>query len=63
MAHLAGLNGYLAAKPAGWVAFLSKMLGNADLRLETGQKNKEMMKDLTIEAQAGRWIEAWESVC
>jgi glycosyltransferase involved in cell wall biosynthesis len=63
MAHLAGLDGYLAAKPAQWTAFLSKLLGNPTLRAETGLKNKEMMRAMTIEAQVGRWIEAWESVC
>ena len=63
MAHLAGLDGFLASKPATWITFLSKLLGNRDFRVETGQKNKEMMKSLTIEAQVGRWIEAWESVC
>jgi hypothetical protein len=63
MAHKEGLNGFLARKPAEWVAYLSKLLGNAEFRVQTGMRNKEMMSTLTIEAQVGRWISAWESVC
>lgn len=58
-----GLKGYLASKPADWKFHLSKLLGDADLRAEIGSTNKEIMQKLTIEAQVGRWIEAWESVC
>jgi len=62
-AHSEGLMGYLARKPAQWVAFLSNLLSNAEMRAEIGGRNREMMESRTIEAQAGRWIEAWESVC
>lgn len=58
-----GLHGYIASKPAEWKFQLSRLLGNADLRAEIGSKNKEIMRNLTIQAQVGRWIDAWESVC
>lgn len=58
-----GLKGYLASKPPHWVAFMSNLLSNPDLRAEIGYQNREMMESRTIEAQVGRWIDAWESVC
>lgn len=62
-AHKSGLRGYLAHKPAIWKALLTQLLAFSSLREEVGYENRLFMQNQTIEAQVGRWIDAWESVC
>lgn len=53
--------GFLAETPKDWYAHLIKLLGDEVLRKEQTEMGMEYMKDQTYQAQAWRWLEAWET--
>jgi hypothetical protein len=60
LAELLGV-GALAAKPAHWYRELKRLVDDSALREEWSQRGRAAVVEhaLTIEASAGRWLEAW----
>lgn len=52
--------GLLADTPKDWYTQLIRLLGDEVLRKEQTEMGMEYMKDQTYQAQAWRWLEAWE---
>jgi hypothetical protein len=53
--------GLAAEKPKDWYTQLRRLLTDDTLRKEQAEMGKEYMRDQTYEAQAWRWMEAWET--
>jgi hypothetical protein len=53
--------GLLADTPKAWYTQLTRLLGDEVLRKEQTEMGSEYMKDQTYQAQAWRWLEAWET--
>jgi hypothetical protein len=52
--------GFLADTPKQWYQYTKELLVNHSLREEQVEAGKIYMKDQTYEANAWRWMEAWE---
>lgn len=52
--------GLLAETPKQWHDYTKKLLDDASLWAEQSEAGRAYMKDQTYEAQAWRWMEAWE---
>lgn len=53
--------GILAPKPKHWERFLRNLIVNDTVRTELAIAGRKAAAELTIEAHAWRWAEAWES--
>jgi len=53
--------GLLAATPAQWEGALKALLRDADRRAEVAAAGREVAERWTVEANAWRWLEAWET--
>lgn len=53
--------GLQADSPKQWFGQLKRLLTDEALRKDQGEMGKEYMKEQTYEAQAWRWMEAWET--
>ena len=58
--HAEGV-GLLANKPRQWATQLRKLIDDDVLRNEMSVQGREIAQKLTIEANAWRWMEAWEA--
>lgn len=52
--------GFLADTPKQWKQHITALLDNESLRQEQVEAGKAYMQDQTYQAQAWRWLEAWE---
>lgn len=52
--------GFLANNPQRWVKCVSELMSNDALRREQAEAGREYMKTQTYQANAWRWMEAWE---
>lgn len=52
--------GALAARPREWTRELRRLITDASYRAEQVQRNEAVAREMTIEAHAWRWLEAWE---
>jgi hypothetical protein len=52
--------GFLADTPKQWHAHLTRLLADGCLRKEQAEAGREYMQSQTYEANAWRWLEAWE---
>lgn len=60
--RLTGLGaGLLADKPKRWKLFVRELVRDGALRREVSERGKEAARALTIEGNAWKWAEAWES--
>lgn len=53
--------GVLAAKPKHWAAHVKALVASEQMRVDLAGAGKETVASMTIEANAWRWWEAWES--
>jgi hypothetical protein len=53
--------GLLASTPRDWYSHVSKLMNDDVLRKEQAEMGREYMRDQTYQAQAWRWLEAWET--
>jgi hypothetical protein len=54
--------GILARTPKDWRRALTRLVTDPDLRLEIAARQQQVVREkLTIEANVGRWIEAWRA--
>lgn len=52
--------GLLASKPNDWFQKVGRLAGDAGERRELGERGREVMRDLTVEENAWRWLDAWK---
>lgn len=53
--------GVLCEKPRQWEAVLRRMVTDHTWRADLVERGREVMRDMTIEAHAWRWMEAWQT--
>ncbi len=54
-------HGFLAASPRDWYRHVSRLLKDDALRADYSRALREIAREFTIEGNAWRWLEAWQS--
>ena len=59
--HKASGGGLLADSPKEWYAHIKRLMDDESLRKELGEQGREYCRTQTIEGNAWRWLEAWQT--